>query len=90
MYGKVGVLMLLAIDAGNTNIVLGIYNGSSLISQWRVSTDRQKTADEYGILLKNLFDFQGHKFSDITAIAIASVVPPLMTSLEKMSRLHLG
>ncbi|HHT62996.1 MAG: type III pantothenate kinase [Bacillota bacterium] len=82
--------MLLAIDAGNTNIVLGIYNGSSLISQWRVSTDRQKTADEYGILLKNLFDFQGHKFSDITAIAIASVVPPLMTSLEKMSRNYFG
>ncbi|MGI6684319.1 MAG: type III pantothenate kinase [Bacillota bacterium] len=82
--------MLLAIDAGNTHIVLGIYRDKSLISQWRVSTDRQKTADEYGILLKNLFDFRGHKFSDITAIAIASVVPPLMTSLEEMSSSYFG
>jgi len=82
--------MLLAIDAGNTNIVLGIYDGNALISHWRVSTDRQKTADEYGILLKNLFDFQGHKFSDISAVAIASVVPPLITSLEEMSRSYFG
>jgi len=82
--------MLLAIDAGNTNIVLGIYKDDELISHWRVSTDRQKTADEYGILLKNLFDFQGHKFKDIKAIAIASVVPPLMSSLEKMSLDYFG
>ncbi|MEL7565198.1 MAG: type III pantothenate kinase [Dehalobacterium sp.] len=82
--------MLLAIDAGNTNIVLGIYQNNTLISHWRVSTDRQKTADEYGILLRNLFDFQGHQFSDITAVAIASVVPPLMTSLEEMSRNYFG
>lgn len=82
--------MLLAIDAGNTNIVLGIYKDDSLISHWRVSTDRQKTADEYGILLKNLFDFNGMKFSDITAITIASVVPPLMSALDNMSQNYLG
>jgi len=87
---KMVCVMLLAIDAGNTNIVLGIYQDSTLISHWRVSTDRQKTADEYGILLRNLFDFQGHRFSDITAVAIASVVPPLMTSLEEMSRNYFG
>lgn len=82
--------MLLAIDAGNTNIVLGIYKDDKLIEHWRVSTDRQKTADEYGILLKNLFDFHGHHFSDIQAIAIASVVPPLMTAMERMSREYFG
>lgn len=84
------MIMLLAIDAGNTNIVLGIYQNNALISHWRVSTDRQKTSDEYGILLRNLFDFQGHRFSDITAVAIASVVPPLMTSLEEMSKNYFG
>ncbi|ATW27067.1 type III pantothenate kinase [Candidatus Formimonas warabiya] len=82
--------MLLAIDAGNTNIVLGIYRDSTLISHWRVSTDRQKTADEYGILLKNLFDFQGHRFEDISAIAMASVVPPLMSALANMSLEYFG
>lgn len=85
-----GECMLLAIDAGNTNIVLGIYQNNSLISHWRVSTDRQKTADEYGILLRNLFEFQGHSFADITAVAIASVVPPLMASLEEMARNYFG
>lgn len=82
--------MLLAIDAGNTNIVLGIYQGDQLIEHWRVSTDRQKTADEYGILLRNLFEFHGHRFESIKAIAIASVVPPLMTALEWMSRNYFG
>lgn len=84
------MLMLLAIDAGNTNIVLGIYQDNKLISHWRVSTERQKTADEYGILLRNLFDFKGHSFHDITAVAIASVVPPLMTSLEEMAKNYFG
>lgn len=82
--------MLLAIDAGNTNIVLGIYQGDQLIEHWRVSTDRQKTADEYGILLRNLFEFHGHHFESINAIAIASVVPPLMTALERMSQDYFG
>ncbi|MGI6711993.1 MAG: type III pantothenate kinase [Bacillota bacterium] len=82
--------MLLAIDAGNTNVVLGIYQENKLIEHWRVSTDRQRTSDEYGILLKNLFDFQGHSFEDISAIAIASVVPSLMSALEKMSCSYFG
>lgn len=77
--------MLLAIDAGNTNIVLGLYKGNKLLERWRVSTDRQKTSDEYGILMRNLFEFHGHKFEEVKAIAIASVVPPLMTGLEKMA-----
>jgi len=82
--------MLLAIDAGNTNVVLGIYHEEKLIEHWRVSTDRQKTADEYGILLRNLFEFHGHRFDSISAIAIASVVPPLMTALERMSQDYFG
>ena len=82
--------MLLAIDAGNTNIVLGIYQDDKLIEHWRVSTDRQKTADEYGILLRNLFEFHGHRFESIDAIAIASVVPPLMAALERMSLDYFG
>ncbi|MGI6678199.1 MAG: type III pantothenate kinase [Dehalobacterium sp.] len=77
--------MLLAIDAGNTNIVIGLYQEDTLVANWRVSTVRLRTADEYGIMLRNLFDCRGHAFSDINAVAISSVVPPLMTALEEMS-----
>jgi len=45
--------MLLAIDAGNTNIVIGVFNGEKLVTSWRISTKRQQTGDEYGIILKN-------------------------------------
>lgn len=82
--------MLLAIDAGNTHMVLGIYKGEALIAHWRIATERHKTADEYGILLKSLFDFHGHRFMDIRAMAIASVVPPMMSSLEEMSVKYFG
>jgi len=51
--------MLLAVDVGNTNIVLGIYDGDRLKISWRISTNRQQTGDEYGIILKNLFTQSG-------------------------------
>jgi len=76
--------MLLVVDVGNTNIVLGVYDGDRLIQHWRVSTDREKSADEYGMLLYNLFSFRNLKFSDIHAIAISSVVPPLTVPLTRM------
>lgn len=49
--------MLLVIDVGNTNIVAGVFDGKSLVSHWRFSTDRSKTADEYGILLRSMFNY---------------------------------
>lgn len=78
--------MLLAIDVGNTNIVLGIYKDSTLTHFWRISTDRQKTADEYGILLKNLFGDAGFTLDLVRDIVVSSVVPPLMPALEEMCR----
>lgn len=77
--------MLLVVDVGNSNIVLGIYKGEELQVNWRISTDRQKTADEYGMLVKNLCEFHGIAMSDIKHVAISSVVPPLIFPLEKMA-----
>ena len=76
--------MLLVFDIGNSNIVMGTYEGKSLRQHWRISTDRQKTGDEYGMLINNLFTFQGIKMSDIHAIIISSVVPPLIVPFVKM------
>lgn len=82
--------MLLVFDVGNTNIVLGVYEGDNLLVNWRVSTDRQKTADEYGVLISNLFDYRGLNMKDVTAIVISSVVPPLMAPLSRMSQRYFG
>ena len=76
--------MLLVFDIGNSNIVLGTYEGKKLLRHWRISTDRQKTGDEYGMLINNLFRFQGIRMSDVDAIIISSVVPPLVVPLAKM------
>ena len=76
--------MLLVIDVGNSNIVLGMYEGEKLLYHWRISTDRQKTGDEYGMLLNNLFVYRGLKMENVDAIVISSVVPPLDVPLTKM------
>ena len=76
--------MLLVFDIGNSNIVLGTYEGKKLLRHWRISTDRQKTGDEYGMLINNLFRFQGIRMSDVDALIISSVVPPLVVPLAKM------
>ena len=76
--------MLLVFDIGNTNIVLGAYDGKELLQHWRVSTDRLKTGDEYGMLINNLFTYGGLSINDIEAVIISSVVPPLVVPLVKM------
>ena len=76
--------MLLVLDIGNSNIVMGAYDGAKLLRHWRISTDRQKTGDEYGILINELFHYQGLSLSDIQAVIISSVVPPLVVPLRKM------
>ncbi|HWR40464.1 MAG TPA: type III pantothenate kinase [Patescibacteria group bacterium] len=78
--------MLLVFDIGNTNIVLGVYDGENLTHHWRISTDKQKTGDEYGILLHNLFAYRGLTLQDINAIVISSVVPPLVVPLVRMCK----
>ena len=70
---------------GNTNIVLGVYDKTRIVGHWRISTDRVRTTDEYGMLMMNLF-FHDRKVDvkDINAIIISSVVPPLMPTLERV------
>nr|WP_092073700.1 type III pantothenate kinase [Dendrosporobacter quercicolus]NSL47960.1 type III pantothenate kinase [Dendrosporobacter quercicolus DSM 1736]SDM65843.1 type III pantothenate kinase [Dendrosporobacter quercicolus] len=76
--------MLLVFDIGNTNIVLGTYEGERLLQHWRISTDRGKTGDEYGMLINELFNFHNLSIKDIDAVIISSVVPPLVVPLVRM------
>jgi type III pantothenate kinase len=77
--------MLLVIDVGNTNIVLGIYDGERLVDNWRIWTERDRTSDEYGILVRNLFSSRSISFGGIEAIAISCVVPPMLNMLLELS-----
>jgi type III pantothenate kinase len=72
-------------DVGNTNIVMGVYYEDRLFKHWRIRTDNQRTCDEYGVLIKSLFDFDGLKMQDVEALVMSSVVPSLMLELEWMS-----
>lgn len=76
--------MILVIDVGNTNIVLGIYKGKELLHHWRLSTNRSATVDEYGINIHNLFHYAGVKLEQMDGVIISSVVPPLMRTLEQL------
>ena len=78
--------MLLVIDAGNTNITLGVFRGDDLIAQWRIVTDHAKHSDEYVADLQDLFQSACLHLNKIDAVVIASVVPPLDQTLELMSQ----
>ncbi|PRX31685.1 type III pantothenate kinase [Orenia metallireducens] len=82
--------MILAIDVGNTNIVLGLYQDDELLIDWRISTDRSKTVDEYGILLINLFESNGFKLEDVDKMMISSVVPPIINTLDEVAIKYFG
>jgi len=76
--------VLLAIDVGNTNTVLGAFDGDVLRQQWRIETSHTRTSDEYGIMVRQLFAAEGLDPSKVQAIAVSSVVPPLQLALEQM------
>ena len=76
--------MILVLDAGNSNIVLGVYDNDHLAFHWRMGTDRQKTADEYAMQVNAFFTHAGISFEQINGIIISSVVPPIMFALEEM------
>jgi len=82
--------MLLAIDVGNTNIVFGVYKDNELINDWRISTDRNKTSDEYGILFEHIFKYHGLCPKDVDDVIISSVVPTIMHTLVVMSIKYFG
>ncbi|MEW9502910.1 type III pantothenate kinase [Jeotgalibacillus marinus] len=76
--------MIFVLDVGNTNTVLGVYEEDQLSHHWRVETNRNKTEDEYGMLVKNLFEYVGLTFDQFDGVIISSVVPPIMFPLERM------
>ncbi|MGH9783913.1 MAG: type III pantothenate kinase [Terriglobia bacterium] len=82
--------MLLAIDVGNTNTVLGVFAGKRLIAHWRLTTARDQTVDEYGILTRDLFTLAGIRTIGIEGVIIASVVPSLNETLLQMAERYFG
>ncbi len=78
--------MLLAIDIGNTQLVLGIFKGDQLVHSWRVVTRRNQTFDEYAVLFRNLFELEGISSEDIEGMVISSVVPPLNKTFESLAK----
>lgn len=83
-------IALLVIDVGNTNIALGVYRGRKMAAHWRLATEPQRTADEYGILLSALFQDKGLSPADIGGMAIACVVPPLLPTFQTLARERFG
>ncbi len=82
--------MLLAIDVGNTNIKLGLYDGAEQVVVWRLSTQRHKLTDEYAVLVRNLFELRGHNIRSVKGCAMACVVPPLTDVFVELARQYLG
>ncbi len=82
--------MLLALDVGNTNTVLGVFEGDKLVAHWRVSTHRTQTADEYGVLFLNLLALKGIDVKAVEHFAISSVVPPINETLRGVAERYFG
>ena len=82
--------MLLAIDVGNTNIVLGVFRSAELVHSWRLATLRERTSDELGILITGLCGHHKVTRDDISGIVMASVVPPLTSTMIAMARDYFG
>jgi type III pantothenate kinase len=82
--------MLLVLDVGNSNTTLGVYDGSCLCHSWRLTSERHRTVDEYGVMCRTLLMLAGLESNAITHIAISSVVPPLDFTLNKMAEVHFG
>ncbi len=82
--------MLLTIDVGNTNTVLGVFEDQRLLVHWRLTTRREQTADEYGILVRNLFARSNLDESAVDSVALASVVPPLTPVIVSLVRNAIG
>src|SRR5580765_8087011 len=84
------VLMLLAIDVGNTNIVLGVFDGTTLVQSWRLQTLRERTSDELGLLVDGLFEHNRIERVQIRGVILGSVVPPLTSTIREMVQRYFG
>ena len=77
--------MLLAIDIGNTNIVLGLYQGKKLVTHWRLRTEAERTADEYGVIISQLISSKGFRCNQIHSIVASCVVPPMVSVTQELA-----
>lgn len=82
--------MLLAIDVGNTNITLGVFDGDSVVARGRLATDVERLSDEYGLLIRQLLPIRGIDPSAIDSVSMCSVVPPLTASLVEVCQEYFG
>lgn len=82
--------MLLVIDVGNTNTVMGIYRQQTLVEDWRIRTERKTTEDEFNVIVNSLFSIAGIDIGAIRRTVISSVVPPMVTILDSFCRKYLG
>ena len=82
--------MILTMDIGNTNIKTALFDGMNMVEYWRVSTDRDRTSDEYGMLLMNLFAHKGIREKQVEGIMISSVVPQINFTIEHMCQSYFG
>ena len=82
--------MLLVVDIGNTNLVLGVFEGNQLKHSWRINTRQNETSDEYAVLCRSLLKLVGLSFREIKGIAVCSVVPPLNEAFRIMGETYFG
>ncbi len=78
--------MLLAFDIGNSNIVMGVFKDGEMLTNWRIDTDPNKGADEYGMLVKQLFDYENLSMKDVKDIIVSTVVPSVLFTVQHMSQ----
>ncbi len=82
--------MLLILDVGNSNVTAGLWRDPNWIGEWRISTDRRRTADEYGVLLGALLKRDGHEFREVDGVVLSSVVPELVAVMVELARSEFG
>jgi type III pantothenate kinase len=83
-------MLLFCVDVGNTNVVMGLYAGQELAAHWRIATDHRRMADEYAMLILNLFEQSDQEPAAVQGVIVSSVVPPLTSIFEKLSRRYFG
>jgi type III pantothenate kinase len=82
--------MLLAIDAGNTNVVVALVDGDEIKARWRIATDPRRTADEYAVWLHQLLEMEGYQRADVDRVIVGTVVPRALHNLEVLSSKYFG
>ncbi|MDO4834808.1 MAG: type III pantothenate kinase [Bacillota bacterium] len=78
--------MLLAFDVGNTNIVVGVFRDGEMVTNWRLETDNRKSADEYGMIIHQLFQYENLEVREVTDVIISTVVPSILYTLQHLSQ----